>query len=42
MITNRISTHTEYLQKDDEYLKKMDLKDLTAEQLDSALSDRGM
>lgn len=42
MIIKRISNHTSHLKMDDEYLKKMDLKDLTKEELESALDDRGM
>ena len=42
MITKRINRHAEFLKMDDDYLKKINLEDLTQEELESALNDRGM
>jgi hypothetical protein len=42
MITNRIYYHTRYLKADDEYLKDMDLKQMSEQEVLNALNDRGI
>ena len=42
MISKRLSSYLTFIQKDDQYLRSMSLEELSTNDLESALNDRGM